>query len=128
MGDTKEIQKPQLLYVITARNYDEQKETKEVTNDNFGVLRIFSNKEDAKAYMLQHYNDTGLEHCYISMYENKQGRLKITVSWHDDVSLGTEQAWLRTETLECQTVELTNSLKLEYSTVMDDIAAVLWGM
>lgn len=117
-----------MLYVITAKTNDAIESTKEITNDFSGVLRVFANKEDAKKYMFQHYNGTSIENCNISLHESKNGILKMTVGWHDDVNLGSEKEWIRTEILECQTMELTTSLKLEDSTAMDDIATVLWGM
>ena len=120
---------PRRLYVVTARSYDTQEESGEIMNDNSGVLRIFANGADAKAYMMHHYADTGLESCSLSMYEDKTGTLQMTVSWHDDdISLSTTRNWRRHEILKCETVELTKHLKLEDSTVMDDIATVLYGL
>lgn len=128
MEKNEEKAEPQMLYVITAKTSDIIEATKEIANDFSGVLRVFANKEDAKAYMFQYYNETAIEHCSISLQESKNGILNITVGWYDDVSLGSDREWQRTEILECQTIELTKNLKIEKSTVMDDIATVLWGM
>lgn len=119
---------PLRLYVVTARSYETQEESGEISNDNSGVLRIFANGADAKAYMMHHYTNTGIESCSVSMYENKTGTLQMTVSWHDDISLSTTHNWRRHEILKCETVKLTKRLKLEDSTVMDDIATVLYGL
>lgn len=115
-----------ILYVVTVKSYDTKDETGEVSNDGYGVLRIFTRKEDAKAYVEHHYNHIALENCSMSTFENKRGAFRITVQWHDKVNWGVDKTATRTEELDCRQICITKNLKLEESTVEDDIYTEIW--
>lgn len=125
-SDTKKAQ-PRMLYVVTARSLEKKISTNELKNDWYGVLRVFSNKEDAKAYMLHHYKNTD-SNCSISMYETKNGLLRMTYYWCEEECTDADKKTTRSEELKCETIELTGKLELDYSTVMDDMATVLYGL
>lgn len=126
MEKKEDKSEPQMLYVVTARSLEKGGSTNELKNDWYGVLRVFLNKEDAKAYMLHHYKNTD-SNCSISMYETKNGLLRMTYYWCEE-GANSDRETTRSEELKCETIELTDKLELDYSTVMDDMATVLYGL
>lgn len=88
MAEAKQTQQPSTLYAVTAQTWEENKDDSEdKASMNFGILRIFTNKNDARVYMQNYYDDiepTGGES--INTYENGTGGFHIKIeAWTDNV-------------------------------------------
>lgn len=73
------------LYVVTAESQDQMKnDVSNVINIEHDVLRIFRSKEDMKAYIYRHYQQSPSKVCTVRTTENKQGFIKIEITEYFD--------------------------------------------
>lgn len=70
------------VYVVVGESYDQMEDNeKDVINIRHGILRIFTNKEDVKAYMQKYFNEAFPDDARLYTLEDKKGlyKAKITV-------------------------------------------------
>lgn len=136
MTETKQAQHYSTIYVVTAKSWEEDKENSDdKVSLNFGILRLFTNKNDVKKYMQRYYDDiepTGGKS--IDTYENSTGRFRIKIkAWTDNikgaVSLDGHQLENRThyEVMECRDIAPTTALDIETIDLGNDYYNEFYG-
>lgn len=79
---TQEIPTLSSVYVVVGESYDQMENNeKDVINIRHGVLRIFANKEDVKAYIQKYFDEAFPDDATLYTLEDKKGlyKAKITV-------------------------------------------------
>lgn len=78
---TQEIPTLSSVYVVVGESYDQMEDNeKDVINIRHGILRIFANKEDVKAYMQKYFNDSHDDDARFYTQENKKGFYKAEIN------------------------------------------------
>ena len=75
MATTKQQEIPTLssVYIVVGESYDQMEDNeKDVINIRHGILRIFANKDDVKAYMQKYFNEDFPDDATFRMCENKK--------------------------------------------------------
>lgn len=69
-----------IVYVVTADTWEESAaDYKDRVGLNHGVLRIFTNKDDAYTYMRRYYDDIKPEHKSINISEDSAGDFSVQI-------------------------------------------------
>lgn len=69
------------VYVVVGESYNQMEDNeKDVINIRHGILRIFANKDDVKAYMQKYFNDDIPGNATFRMYENKKDFYKAEIN------------------------------------------------
>jgi hypothetical protein len=78
---TQEIPTLSSVYVVVGESYDQMENNeKDVINIRHGILRIFANKEDVKAYMQKYFNDSHDDDASFYTQEDKKGFYKAEIN------------------------------------------------
>lgn len=122
MAEAKQTQQPSTLYAVTAKTWEENKENSEdKVSMNFGILRIFTNKNDARVYMQNYYDDISpIGGKSISTYENGTGSFHVKIeAWTDNMkgAVSLDGFYLENrvhhELMECRDIVPTTALDIE---------------
>lgn len=69
------------VYVVVGESYDQMEDNeKDVINIRHGILRIFANKEDVKAYMQKYFNEAFPDDATLYTLEDKKGFYKAEIN------------------------------------------------
>ena len=69
------------VYVVVGESYDQMENNeKDVINIRHGILRIFANKDDVKAYMQKYFNEDFPGNATFRMFENKKDFYKAEIN------------------------------------------------
>lgn len=82
MTTTKQQEIPTLssVYIVVGESYDQMEDNeKDVINIRHGILRIFANKDDVKAYMQKYFNEDVPDDATFRMCENKKDFYKAEI-------------------------------------------------
>ena len=78
---TQEIPTLSSVYVVVGESYNQMEDNeKDVINIRHGILRIFANKDDVKAYMQKYFNDDIPGNATFRMCENKKDIYKAEIN------------------------------------------------
>lgn len=70
----------QSVYVVVGESYDQMEDNaKDVINIRHGILRIFANKDDVKAYMQKYFDENFSGDDTINITESKDGFYKAEI-------------------------------------------------
>lgn len=76
----QEVPTPSSVYVVVGESYDQMEDNeKDVINIRHGILRIFANKDDVKAYMQKYFNEDFPDDATFRMCENKKDFYKAEI-------------------------------------------------
>lgn len=77
---TQEIPTLSSVYVVVGESYNQMEDNeKDVINIRHGILRIFANKDDVKAYMQKYFNEDFADDVTFRMCENKKDFYKAEI-------------------------------------------------
>lgn len=136
MKSNMETMQPVTLYVVTAETWEEHKDNSEDRVEaNYGVLRIFSKKDDALAYMRKYYDNIKPNSKSVNIYENSDGGFRVKIkAWVENVVKGAVSLSghrlddrLHNEVLKCREIEVTDTFDVEKMTMEDDLFAEFYG-
>lgn len=78
---TQEIPTLSSVYVVVGESYDQMEDNeKDVINIRHGILRIFANKEDVKAYMQKYFNEAFPDDARLYTLEDKKDFYKAEIN------------------------------------------------
>ena len=123
------------VFVVTAQTCQQNNENRDdIVDLNFGVLRIFKNKEDVKQYMLSYYNDIGYGVKSIRLFENNDGCFDAEINLRQEnnpgrISITGHELADRTykEVIKCRPIEITEHLDKEHMDVQSDCYEEFYG-
>lgn len=107
-----------IVYVVTADTWEESAaDYKDRVGLNHGVLRIFTNKDDAYTYMRRYYDDIKPEYKSINISEDSAGDFSVQIrakakNIKGAISFDGFQLSDRThvEVMRCEAVKLTTEV------------------
>lgn len=77
---TQEIPTLSSVYVVVGESYNQMEDNeKDAINIRHGILRIFANKDDVKAYMQKYFNEDFADDATFRMCENKKDFYKAEI-------------------------------------------------
>lgn len=69
------------VYVVVGESYDQMEDNeKDVINIRHGILRIFANKEDVRAYMQKYFNEAFPDDTRLYTQEDKKDFYKAEIN------------------------------------------------
>lgn len=78
---TQEIPTLSSVYVVVGESYDQMEDNeKDVINIRHGILRIFANKEDVKAYIQKYFDEAFPDDARLCTREDKKGFYKAEIN------------------------------------------------
>ncbi len=79
--NTQEASALSSVYVVVGESYDQMEDNeKDVINIRHGILRIFANKEDVRAYVQKYFKEAFPDNARLYTQEDKKGFYKAEIN------------------------------------------------